>query len=556
MSKNYISASVGGSEFEKDYTVPQSQPASAAQVANSAGGFSFQVDDFTRLNRFLFLGSEGGTYYIKEKDLTLENVKSIVRAIEADGVAVASRILEVSTKGLAHRQKPTLFAWALVAKYGDLKARQLVHAKTPEVARTGTMMFQLVQFMDQIAGWSAGRRRAIGRWYTSKTPQSLAYQIAKYPQRDGWSHLDVIRTAHPAVTDEGSKAVMDFLTGKIDAFALEDRIGMNAITGAARAAAAQTDVELLKAIRRYDLTWEMIPTESLNKPALWDELAKNSGYSALLRNLNRLTSIGWLAPGSDNLSWIKAQFTNQEFINSNRIHPFAIYLASRTYGNGRGMLGSKTWTPITGITDALDEAFTKAFHNVEPTGGSHLLALDCSGSMGSPAMPGVSALEASAALATILVRTEPNVQIIAFSDGSRNRSGWSMRRSQDLNLVVPVDLSARSTINSVHKVMRDLGQFMTGTDCALPFLWAQDKGYKFDSFSLYTDSETWAGTVHPHVALKNYRKATGVPARSLVVGMTSNGFSIADPADPGMLDAVGLDASLPVVARNFFLGEI
>src|SRR4051812_30364949 len=36
------------------------------QVMNNAGGFSFQVDDWTNLDRFLILGTEGGSYYASE----------------------------------------------------------------------------------------------------------------------------------------------------------------------------------------------------------------------------------------------------------------------------------------------------------------------------------------------------------------------------------------------------------------------------------------------------------------------------------------------------------
>ena len=35
------------------------------------------------------------------------------------------------------------------------------------------------------------------------------------------------------------------------------------------------------------------------------------------------------------------------------------------------------------------------------------------------------------------------------------------------------------------------------------------------------------------------------------VGMVSNGFSIADPDDAGMLDVVGFDAATPVVIADF-----
>ena len=48
--------------------VPQSVPIpGSGQVPNSAGGFAWAVDDWTRLGRFLVLGSEGGSYYASER---------------------------------------------------------------------------------------------------------------------------------------------------------------------------------------------------------------------------------------------------------------------------------------------------------------------------------------------------------------------------------------------------------------------------------------------------------------------------------------------------------
>jgi 60 kDa SS-A/Ro ribonucleoprotein len=92
---------------------------------------------------------------------------------------------------------------------------------------------------------------------------------------------------------------------------------------------------------------------------------------------------------------------------------------------------------------------------------------------------------------------------------------------------------------------------MGGTDCALPIVWAQKHRVDVDTFVIYTDSETWAGHVHPSQALRAYRDARGIPAKLVVVGVTSNGFSIADPNDAGMLDVVGFDSSTPPVIADF-----
>ena len=93
-----------------------------------------------------------------------------------------------------------------------------------------------------------------------------------------------------------------------------------------------------------------------------------------------------------------------------------------------------------------------------------------------------------------------------------------------------------------------------GTDCALPMLYALEAGLEIDTFVIYTDNETWSGSIHPHEALRRYREKTGITARLVVVGMTSTGFSIADSADAGMLDVAGFDAAVPTVISDFARG--
>src|SRR5262245_7275837 len=98
---------------------PQSQPIpGSTQVRNSGGGCSWRVDDWTRLDRFLILGAEGGTYYIAERDLVKQNHDAIVRCIKADGVRAVNRIVEISDAGRAPKNDPAIFALALVATHG------------------------------------------------------------------------------------------------------------------------------------------------------------------------------------------------------------------------------------------------------------------------------------------------------------------------------------------------------------------------------------------------------------------------------------------------------
>jgi 60 kDa SS-A/Ro ribonucleoprotein len=100
----------------------------ATQVLNSAGGYVFPVDCWKRLDRFLILGSEGGSYYASERALSLDNAKAIVACVEKDGVRVVNRILEISEAGRAPKNDPAIFALAVCAKLGDEPTRKAAHA--------------------------------------------------------------------------------------------------------------------------------------------------------------------------------------------------------------------------------------------------------------------------------------------------------------------------------------------------------------------------------------------------------------------------------------------
>ena len=58
--------------------MPQSAKADDRQVPNSAGGFTFTTGRPARLHRFLTLGTDGGTYYVSERDITAQNAQLVL----------------------------------------------------------------------------------------------------------------------------------------------------------------------------------------------------------------------------------------------------------------------------------------------------------------------------------------------------------------------------------------------------------------------------------------------------------------------------------------------
>ncbi len=540
-----------GKIFNRRVT-PQSRPIpGSTQVRNSANGYSWEVDDWTRFDRFLILGAEGGTYYIGERDLVKQNHDAIVRCIKQDGARAVKRIMEISHAGRAPKNDPAVFALALVATHGDAPAKALAFANLGKVCRIGTHLFHFAEYVNAMRGWGRGLRNAVGHWYTDRGADELAHQAVKYQQRDGWSHGDLLRLAHPKAPSAEHDAVFRWMLAGADALGErevkrkvrgEDRVAKYGATGALpkfieafeRVKRTNNVVEVVKLIDEFDLPREAIPTQWLNEAKVWEALLERMPMTAMIRNLGKMSSIGLLRPFSDAKRTIVRKLSDEMALKRARIHPLAVLIAQKIYAQGRGDKGSLKWSPVAAVVDALDAAFYATFQNVAPCGKPVLLALDVSGSMGGSMIAGscLSAREASAAMALVTAATEPECHIVAFSGG-----------------MVPLDISPKMRLDAVIQRVSELP--FERTDCAQPMLYAKRERLRVSGFVTYTDSETWAGSIHPVQALRQYREQFVGDAKSVVVGMTSNGFTIADPNDRGMLDVVGFDTSAPAVIADF-----
>ena len=517
-------------------------------VGNSAGGMVFAVDDFARLRRFLVLGSEGGSYYAAERELTLDNANAVKRCIAADGQRVIDEVVRTSN-GIAPRNGPSLFVLAMTAAFGNDEARRAALAVLPEVARTGSHLFQFVEYVDGMRGWGKGLRRAVGAWYQAQGDVAqAAYQMVKYRQRNGWTHRDLLRKAHPS-----GRANPDFdaLYGWVTQGAappVDDR--RYDIIRAYEYVAENTERPKLiaDAIREFDMTWEMIPGAAMSHREVWEALFERMPMTAMIRNLATLTRLGVVAPMSEAATQVAARLNDADALRAARIHPIAILSALTTYRAGQGVRSRSSWSPVPAVVDALDAAFEKSFAHAPQTGRRFYLGIDVSGSMSAGTVAGVPGLTprmAAAAMAMAIARRESNYYLAAFADGNASRV---FRRGDNYDMM-PLDITAADSLADAMGKTNDLP--WGGTDCALPMLDAAKRNVPVDCFVIITDSETWAGNIHPAAALRQYREQTGIPARLAVVAMTSNGFTIADPDDAGMLDVVGFDASAPRVIADF-----
>ena len=258
----------------------------------------------------------------------------------------------------------------------------------------------------------------------------------------------------------------------------------------------------------------------------------------MLHSLGKMSNLELLTSGSFEEYLVVSKLNNKEFLKSTHIHPFSLLVALMQYKTGHGSKGNLSWTVNTTVTKALEGAFYTAFQFVPPTRKRYLLAVDFSMSMRRPVFgsSGIKAFEASLAMVLLTAKMETNVEVITFS-------------REYTKLVIKKD----DTLDSVMKKCHDL-EFAVA-DCSKPMQYAKDNNKIFDVFIVYTDSEIGRSTMDPAEALSQYREYSKIyDARLIVVGMVSNGFTVADPDDPFMMDIVGFDTDAPKAMMNFVNG--
>lgn len=509
---------------------PQSMPIPGKDMAqNNAGGHTFKLDKFKMLERFLILGTIGGNFYVNETKYTQDAIECIGLCLREDYKKTIDMIVDVSQNGRAHKNDHAIFALSLACAFMEKdEVRQYASKRLSQVCRIGTHLFQFVDFEKGMRPFGRSLRTAVTNWYNEK---NAVWQVAKYANREGWSHKDVLRVAHPKAKDNMTQALFRYIA-KDEWSPMLDETILKPIKGL-REMKESNPAYVAQVVEAHGLTWEMIPTEYRNDPTVMRALLLNMPMTALIRNLGNLSASGVLSAADfDTVNYVVDKIVDEEQLKKARVHPIVIMNALLTYKSGHGFRGHNSWKPVPQVLDALEEAFYKAFDYIESTGKRFYLGVDVSGSMSWSGDGITTNAQRAAAMAMTIARKERNYVIRGFCHSMA-----------DLGITANTNLA--QAFESVQRM--NFG----ATDCALPMLDALQKAEKYDAFVVITDNETWHGDIHPYQALNKYRRETGIDAKLIVIAMTSTGFSIADPDDPGMLDVVGFDTGVPAVISEF-----
>jgi len=504
---------------------------SSEMVANAGGGYAFKLDDFKFLERFLIMGATSGTYHISKNDHQYNNFENIISCIKQDGVKVVSEIVRVSTNNLAHKNDHAIFALALVFAHGSNDAKQSAVKAFNSVVRTGTHLFMFASFIKSMRGFGISVRTAINKWYTEKSDIGFANQVTKYQSREGWSHLDVFRLAHPSFASSESKnRISNWVAGKDVEFNTSNN-GEALVDAFVRVHKTESLKQVLEMVSTYGLQREHLPTKFLNTKEVQEVMLPKLGGTALLRNLGNMSKSGLLSVFSDASKFVVEKLTNKEFLKENMLHPLTILVAKKTYESGRSKLGSGVWDVNSSIVDALETAFYLSFDAIEPTDKNYFYGIDVSGSMGAEDSTGLKYCEIAAVLAMAHLRSEANTFVGGFSSD-----------------FIDLKISKSDTLNSASAkcIMRNFGS----TNASAAINYAAKKKIPADCFVMITDCEVNRGS-HPTIALNDFRQKMGRQSSLIVCGLQAVPYSVADPKDPLQLDISGFSPDITSVISGF-----
>lgn len=564
------------------YSNSRAMPGRESRTASASSGLKvFRINDMDLLKRFLITGSTGSMYLNQAQQMNMhyDFLRSIANAGMEVGIEAVCLIESISESGRAARNDSAIMALAVMCDSNSVATRRAAFTAVHKVARTGTHLFQFISMVRSVRGLGRGLRKAINSWYLDKDVRDLAYQISKYRNREGWTHRDVLRLTRPkaAQMNDQQKAVINYAVHPSDTSAIGDAAAISPMISAYEELKRipyndNNRARCIELIQTHNIPHEVVPNDWKGDREIWKALLVNRmPATALMRNLSRMTRLKLFGGGEEAVmlrGLVKDAFT-EERIQRARLHPLNIYMAMKAYTSGRSK-GGQTWTADKRIVQILEEAFYNSFKYSAPSGKRIYVGLDVSGSMCCPvhgeqrASPGytwmrrgsnsqmdpkagiapgdsVSAYEAEVILTKALVASEGNCKVKVFDTDFA-----------DLTSVFQADHTLPNTMKEVVRKGRNFG----ATNLSLPI---QDaladerslRGNPYDAFVIFTDNEVNVHGVHPQKLIEEYRRKSGKNTRFIVVGMKANRISIADPADPYMLDIGGFDSSLPKLISEF-----
>jgi 60 kDa SS-A/Ro ribonucleoprotein len=421
-----------------------------ANAVNEAGGSAYARQPEAALALYAATGCLGGTFYASA-EAQLEQVLALCEQVPSGFVARTA----IHARQTAHmKDLPALLLATLTTR--DPAAFASAFSR---VVDNGRMLRNLVQILrsGRVGRKSLGSlpKRRVQQWLEN-APVHAIVQAAIGTQP---SLADVIRMVHPKPADPERRALYAWVIGK--------PCDVAALPGVLQAYEAfkQSPQGALP-----DLPFQYFTSLSLDA-AQWQALARGASWQTLRMNLNTFARNGVF--GDSALTAELAQrLRDPSLIKRARVFPYQLLMAANSIGEG---------VPAA-IAAALHDAMEVATLQVPTLAGQVVVAVDVSGSMGSPvtghrkgATSAARCVDVAALIAACVQRNNPEARVLPFDTEVRS-----------------VRLNPRDSVMTQARTLAALCG--GGTAVSSPLVRLNKEKAQVDLLVLVSDNESWRDT--------------------------------------------------------------
>jgi len=395
-------------------------------------------------------GCINGTYYASDEE-QLERALVLCEQVEPGFVARTA----VYARKVAHmKDMPALLLASLSLRDPEAFAKAFV-----QVVDNGRLLRNVVQILrsGRTGRKSLGSlpRRMVRQWLEKASVDAiLNAAIGTQP-----SLADVIRMVHPKPANAEREALYAWVIGK-----------------PYREDALPAKLQAYEAFKR-DASQEMpdLPFQYFTSLPLtaahWKELAARASWQTLRMNLNTFARNGVFEEGAM-VDRLAARLRDPAEVRRARVFPYQLLMAFNAIGVG---------LPAA-IGEALQDAMEVATTSVPVLSGSAVVAVDVSGSMGSPvtghrkgSTTKVRCVDVAALVAACVQRTNPAARVMPFDTDVRE-----------------LRLNPRDSVMTQARQLASLCG--GGTSISSPLARLNREGAKVDLMVIVSDNESWRDT--------------------------------------------------------------
>lgn len=366
----------------------------AATTVNEAGGLAYTRSPTSALALYAATGCLNGTFYASDEQ-QLEQALALCAQVEPGFVARTA----IYARQVAHmKDMPALLVATLTTRDPQAFAQAF-----PKVIDNGRMLRNFVQILrsGRVGRKSLGSlpKRMVRQWLEQASVDAIINAaVGQQP-----SLADVIRMVHPKPVDAERQALYAWVIDKpFDVAALPAKL------------------QAYEAFKRVpvgelpDLPFQYYTSLRLSAKH-WKTLARNASWQTLRMNLNTFARNG-VFDDSELVTELARKLRDPEQVRRARVFPYQLLMAYTAAGSD---------VP-TKIREALQDAMEVATRQVPVLDGQVVVAVDVSGSMGSPitghrkgATTAVRCVDVAALVAACVQRTNPGARVLPFDTDVR-----------------------------------------------------------------------------------------------------------------------------------------